>query len=645
MAHQDATPPVDAQTIRCRAILVALLIIPINAFWVSMMEAIKYTGHPTTYSLYFNTVLILTGLTALNTLVARFRPAPLNRADLLTIYVMTALATALAGHDQAQVLIGVIVWPLYKATPENRWEVTFHQFIPRWLVPRDPKALEDFFIGHSSFFLHWKAWVVPLSCWAAFTFALLTMFFCANVLIRRQWVDGERLTFPLVALPLEMVEPNLSFFRHRAMWVAFCIPLLINVVNNLHEWLPGVPSIKTRFYTFNHFVTSPHWRTVGYTPMFLFPFAIGIGYLLPLDVLGSSWIFFWFWKLQRVLGSAFGLTTGHPNAPYIPEQAYGGYLALAVLAVYASRAHLTRVVRSAFGLDREYARDRREAIPYPVAFWGFVAGFAFLIWFSLALGMEFWPAFLVFAGYVGISVAVDRLRAEFGCPTHDLHNAYMGELLPRIFGPLSFRPQTMTGFAFYHWFNRAHRSHPMPVQLESMVATGRIGASQRRMMFAMVLAAIVGLASAYVAVLEPHYRRGADSAHVWQLLRHFGNEAWGRLSAHLQTPQRPEPASLVAVLVGFATCIVLFAFRIRLVGFPFHPVGFAVSSSWSMDQVWLSLMVAWLVKLLIVRYGGLRTYRRAIPFFLGLVLGDFISGGIFNVIGIWKDLPVYHFLG
>lgn len=631
--------------IRLRAIVIALLIIPVNAYWVTCMEAIKYTGHPTTYSLFFNVVILLGLLLGLNALIGRFTTPPLTRADLMVVYFMVALATALAGHDQAQVLMGVLVYPIFKSTPENHWLDTFGPHLPKYLLPRDPVALRAFFVGHSSFFEHWRAWVVPLGMWALFTLSLLTAFLCLSTVLRRQWVENERLTFPLVALPLEMVQPELAFFRHRLMWIAFCIPAFINVVNNLHQWYPGLPEIGMRTKNLGMYLNSGPWRAISWTPLFVFPFAIGIGYLLPLDVLGSSWIFYWCWKLQRVVGAYTGLTNGHPNAPYIPEQAYGGYLALAAVCIYAGRHHLKRVVLCAFGQDNEYAKSRREAVPYALAFWGFLASFTFLVWFSRQIGMEYGPIFAVFVGYFAISIAVGRLRAEFGSPTHDLHDAYPGGMLPRIFGPTVFTPKTLTGFAFYHWFNRAHRSHPLPVQLESLVAAGRLGADQRKMAVAMVLAALVGLISAYIAVLDPHYRFGADSAKTFPLLRYFGNEAWGRLTSQLNAPTHPEIGSLWGIVVGFVTCTLLFVCRLRWVGFPLHPVGFAVSSSWSMDQVWLSLLLAWTAKTLIVRYGGLKLYRKAVPFFLGLILGDFVSGGLFNLVGIFWDLPVYHFLG
>ncbi len=107
----------------------------------------------------------------------------------------------------------------------------------------------------------------------------------------------------------------------------------------------------------------------------------------------------------------------------------------------------------------------------------------------------------------------------------------------------------------------------------------------------------------------------------------------------------PDPAAFTAATTGFMVAIGLFAVRIRSVGFPLHPVGYGISSTWSMGTVWLPLMVAWAAKSLVVKYSGLKGYRRLMPFFLGLILGDFISGSISNIIGTLSEFKPYHFLG
>jgi hypothetical protein len=48
-----------------------------------------------------------------------------------------------------------------------------------------------------------------------------------------------------------------------------------------------------------------------------------------------------------------------------------------------------------------------------------------------------------------------------------------------------------------------------------------------------------------------------------------------------------------------------------------------------MQWLWFPMLLGWIFKALILRYGGMKGYRGALPFFLGLVLGDYtISGGL-----------------
>ena len=46
----------------------------------------------------------------------------------------------------------------------------------------------------------------------------------------------------------------------------------------------------------------------------------------------------------------------------------------------------------------------------------------------------------------------------------------------------------------------------------------------------------------------------------------------------------------------------------------------------------------WLMKVLLLRYGGLRAFRVAVPFFIGLVVGDMLSEGLWGAIAAWVAL-------
>ncbi|MGC8835129.1 MAG: DUF6784 domain-containing protein, partial [Armatimonadota bacterium] len=111
----------------------------------------------------------------------------------------------------------------------------------------------------------------------------------------------------------------------------------------------------------------------------------------------------------------------------------------------------------------------------------------------------------------------------------------------------------------------------------------------------------------------------------------------------LQNPQKPNLQALAAMGIGFAFTMTLMALRMRFYWWPFHPVGYAVSSSWSLHVMWLPLLIAWALKLLILRYGGLKTYMQWMPLFFGLILGEFVVGSLWTIIGIVFNIPSYGF--
>ena len=63
-----------------------------------------------------------------------------------------------------------------------------------------------------------------------------------------------------------------------------------------------------------------------------------------------------------------------------------------------------------------------------------------------------------------------------------------------------------------------------------------------------------------------------------------------------------------------------------------HPVGFAIAVGWLTSQIWFSALIAWLLKLVIVRFGGVRLFQNAKPFFLGLILGEVSVSGVWGAI-------------
>ena len=78
--------------------------------------------------------------------------------------------------------------------------------------------------------------------------------------------------------------------------------------------------------------------------------------------------------------------------------------------------------------------------------------------------------------------------------------------------------------------------------------------------------------------------------------------------------------------------------RTRFVWWPFHPVGYLVAGSFGLFLMWVPIFVTWLIKSLLLRYGGLSAYRAARPFFFGLIFGEFSAAFLRTVIDLVFNL-------
>lgn len=619
-----------------RAILVGLILIPFNAYWI--MDSAGQ-GYPTTVSLYFNVIFCIFFLAAFNFLINRLNPKfSLKQGELLTVYVMLAISSSLAGHDVMRVLIPIIPHAFWYATPENEWAELFHRYIPDWIAVKNEQVLTDYYRGDSTLYLaeHIKGWLTPVLSWAGFLFALVFIMVCINSIVRRQWTEEEKLSYPIIQLPLEMTTGGglKGILTSNVMWIGFGVAGLVDVINGLHFLYPSVPSIGGRLYDIGPYFTEKPWNAIGWTPVALFPFAVGLAFFIPLDLSFSAWFFYLFWKWERIMASVLGLRN-MPGFPYIDEQSFGAYLGLFTIAIIATRTHLKRVFLKTFTTIQE-VDDSEEPMPYRLAVFGLIAGVVFLVGFCKYAGMSLWVILMFFGIYYAISTAVTRMRAELGSPVHDLHFIGPDEMLPRMFGTRRLGTANLTMFAYLFFFNRAYRGHPMPHQLEGFKLAERTGINNRRLLFAMVIAIAVGIIASFWSFLHISYQNGAGTWFAWR--------PFNRTQSWLTTPLDPNYPATIAMVVGLLATLFLWVMRMRMFWWPFHPAGFAISSSWSMNVFWFSIFFSSVVKWIILKQGGLKTHRKATPFFLGLILGEFIIGSIWSLIGITINRPMYRFL-
>ena len=406
---------------------------------------------------------------------------------------------------------------------------------------------------------------------------------------------------------------------------------------------PSIPPIPIKLEDQSMMFTRRPWTGIGWFPIDFYPFGIGLGMLLPLDLSFSCWFFFIIWKAQLIISTWLGYDS-IPYFPYVNEQSLGAYLGICVFAIMMSRHHLLSLVRHFFYRKTDID-DTGEPIPYRAAMWGVVVGCILLFAFAKAAGMSTWVILVFYVVFFALIITITRMRAELGPPAHDLHNAGPDKIIPTIMGPANLGTKDLTMLTMFYGFNRAYRSVPSPFQLEGFKMAERAGMSYSRLFWTLILASVVGTLAAFWANLHHLYNFGAGAQigppNVPLI---FGAEGYNnRLSSWLVSPLPPDMNVAKAIGVGFAVTMLLNAARMRLPWFMLHPVGYAISSSWSMHRLWVSLLIAWLIKSLILRYGGLKMYRTALPFFLGIILGECVVGGVWTLIGGVLNVPTYAF--
>jgi hypothetical protein len=176
--------------------------------------------------IFFNAIFCLFLVAVFNLLFRKLVPRKaLSQGELLTVYVVLLTAITVSGHDFTQGLfcsVGVARW---FATPENEWASLFWKYLPQHLTVNDEGVLREFFEGESSFYnlQYIKGWLQPMVWWTLFLSALAFTTICINAIIRKQWIEREKLTYPLVQLPFEMTREDAgkTFFRNRLLWIGF----------------------------------------------------------------------------------------------------------------------------------------------------------------------------------------------------------------------------------------------------------------------------------------------------------------------------------------------------------------------------------------------------------------------------------------
>ena len=564
-------------------------------------------------------------------------------SELVTIFVMLIVSAAIPTNALTGLLVSTLAAPFYYATPENRWAEFLDPYIPKWMAPRDPEAIRQFWEGLSpGASIPWNAWLLPLAMWLSFAAVLIFVCLCVVVILRKQWVEKERLTFPLAQVPFEMMreEPGPkpkwpALMKNSLFWIGFAIPAFILSWNCLSEFYPFLGKIATTGSA--QILPAGHSLSIRlYFPI------IGYAYLINLDVSLSIWLFHILIKLQEAMYAQFGFSLGAGDnmysygEPAIEWQGYGAFILFVLVSLWMARSHIRDVFRKAFTGDPTI-NDSEEFFSYRVAVFGLILGVIFLVGWLIFAGMS--PLIAIFllaiAGiaYLGVTkVVIDSglvyLRSPVIAPSF---TAYA--LVTK-----SFTPSTFSGLAFSYIWTGDLKALIMPAFAHAAKLGSIVKMRLRSLLKPIALAVFLAVVLSLWYTLYICYSEGALNFHGVFVFRGGATFPFEDMVNKLRNPIPADLSRLSFLGLGGTVMGGLMFFRYRFAGWPVHPIGFALARLLPIELSWFSVFIAWFFKMLILKYGGVKLFRRVRPFFFGLILGQFAAAGFWTVVDMFSQV-------
>ena len=577
-----------------------------------------------------------------NALLQRWtRRTFLSSADLLAIYAMMLTGVLVSTRGVVEKVVIPLAYLPYFSTRENGWNEALTQHMPSWAVPFVPSAkagpapqvISEFWEGVAPGHpIPWSAWVGPLAAWFSLVGAVIWVFLCLSAIIRRQWMDNEQLRFPLTALPLAVMRDEvegLPFWSNKTMWAGFALAFGVFFVNGLNANFPDFPKLVTDLNLAPYLSERP-WNQMDSTHLYLSLAAVGFLYFLPVDMLFSLWFFFILARLQDVGETMLGgvpMSIGTHNARILTGyEAAGAYLVLIGAQLRIGWPHFKAAWRTAFGpKNKRPLDDSDEILSYRTAFIGLALGFVFIVGWLGAAGMNPWLAGAQMGLYLFfLAVIMSRGVAEAGLLMTE--TSFLPSHLIRLVAPLaSFGAPSLTMLATTDiMFARDMRGVLLSSFLDNMKIMREIGVSPRKMLFPLGGAVVLAMVVSTAFFLYLHYTQGGLSMYAYP--RNNAGNMYSMAAANIKgSGYIPDSTAYGGLVVGVVVTILLTMARARFSWFPLHPLAFALAPTWAMIVLWFPCLLAWIVKSLTLRFGGIETYRKLAPFMLGLIGGEFCA--------------------
>lgn len=648
----------NSPTIRLRAIITGLLfavgiciLTPYNNIY---LQATPLGGGHFPLAPFFLFLLLSILVSILNSLLGKWKV--FTGSELLIIWLEMVIGSGIAYTGLARTFLVNLTAPIHYATVGNSWQEVLHPLLPKQLTPTQPEAIELLYNGLTGgrtmewgqvlVSIPWSAWFSPLLYWGIFLMlSYLVMLFLINI-ISRQWIHNERMNMPLLKVPQmigEAVDEGRSraFFFNRFLLIGLSVPVFLHMVNGLNLYYPSIPSIPTLLLAGPY--VADQGLLVGFKKLklYIYPAFIGFAFLTSRQISFSFWFFFLagglLYGVLNLMGysipaSELGITFGPTLTRPEEMQMIGAYGIFFLFLVWLARHHLLSVVKQSLLLAPSTG-SRSEWFDVRIAFWGAVLGMAAIIGWYLFMGMTLLTAILVTGAFFMIMLVATRIICQGGLAYFTLTAAPLDGMIALLGTKMFAGANSLLAGMSQKTLFVDLRESLMP----TLVHGRRIHQRKRPgllLFTGLVLTIIASVAASLTAMMVLCYRFGIRELQLeWTnrtTITVFENVY--RLAAN---PASTGDWVYTFALLGALVMLILVVCYHRLYWWPIHPIGYLTAYSSAMRILWLSFFIGWACNALCMRYGGIHLFRKLQFFFIGMIIGDFLMGGGWAIVGLF----------
>lgn len=626
-------------------------------------------------SLPLGSLTITFAIVLANGLVHARRPElALSSGEIALAFAMMLVGGSMPGSALMRYLPPSLVYPVAEAgTNSELRRVLQTMNLPDWLYPVlqgdtfAEKSSDPVITGFTGRFVDpdryppYLAWLRPLLAWGLFYVFFHAALLCLLTLVRRQWFENERLTFPIAQIQAALVETPppgkrlAGIMRSRWFWVVFIAVAMLHTLNGLSRYYPeSFPEIPVGYRLAPVFSERP-WSYLGghLKNADIFLTAVGVASLLPGAVSFSLWFFV---VLGGFVQMQLGTFTGDATLHGLADQHFGGMLAYAGIVLWIGRKHWALILRQAFRGERP-GEPRGRYLSYRAAFWIFVGCWLGMIGWLNAAGSTVGGAVLVTSLLLLGIMLIARVVAETGL----LHP---GETLPLV------RPwQVLSYYGFGHavptqsfWLgSHLHLIHHDGRESFGVYASHALKLTDRAVfdnrtleqqrdgdrrlgrrliaLFAAVLVVAFVLGFASMVFVEYRFAMEKHSLNPEPVNRYVaGGAPRGKLvDPTIQYDTQSynyahDPGTHLAA--GAAGTIFLSWMRLTFAWWPLHPIGYLFMGTWPMSKLWFSILIGWLLRTLVLRFGGASLYTAMRAPMFGLILGEAAVSAVWLIVSV-----------